>query len=233
VLKKAIELDPTYADAYAYLGYAILLDYTFKLTGQAHPESLDEAMELFHRALALNPTLAIAYQAMGYALQYQGRVDEALAASRKSVEINPNDADSYNFLSRAAAVAGHYREAVSAAEKAVRLNPLSTIYYLSNHGIALYTVGQYERAADVYNDWFLQDPKYFFCHLGAAATLVELDRIQSARDHAREIQVQRPGFTLEDAASIYPFKDEATKTRFLGDLRKAGVPEKQTPKQSS
>jgi adenylate cyclase len=233
VLKKAIELDPTYADAYAYLGYAILIDYTFKLTGQAGPEALGQAMELFHKALALNPTLAIAYQAMGYALSYQGRVDDALAASRKSVELNPNDADSYMFLARAAAVVGNYREAVEAAEKAVRLDPLSPIYFFSNHGIALYTVGNYGTAADVYAACLIQDPKYFFCRLGAAATLVELDRVQSAREHARVIQELRPGFTLEDASSIYPFKDEAMKTRFLDDLRKAGVPEKQEPKQSS
>jgi hypothetical protein len=32
---------------------------------------------------------------------------------------------------------------------------------------------------------------------------------------ARVIQELRPGFTLEDAPSIYPFKDEAIKTRFL------------------
>jgi adenylate cyclase len=233
VLTKAIELDPTYADAYAYLGYAVLLDYIFKFTGRADPELLNKAMELLQKALALDSTLAIAYQAMGLLLPYQGRLDEALAASRKSVEMNPNDADSYIFLARSAAVAGNYEEAVAAAEKAVRLNPLSPIYYFSNYAIALYTVGQYEKAAEVDSACLIQNPKYFFCHIGAAAALVELDRIQSARDHARVIQELRPGFTLEDASSIYPFKEEAMKTRFLEDLRKAGVPEKRNPKQSS
>jgi adenylate cyclase len=233
VLRKAIELDPTYADAYVYLGYAILVDYIYKLTGQAGPEALDEAMELFHKALTLDPTLAIAYQAMGLTLSYQGRLEQALAASRKSVELNPNDADSYIFLARAEYLVGNYPNAVLAAERAVRLNPLSPIYYFNIHGIALYTVGNYGKAADVYNDCFIRDPKYFFCHFGAAATFVELDSFESAREHARVMQEIRPGFTLEDALSNYPFRDEAMKMRFLRDLRKAGVPEKQEPKQSS
>ncbi len=233
VLGKAIELDPTYADAYAYLGYAVLLDYLYRLTGQAGPEALNEAMQLFQKALALEPTLAVAYQAMGLMLSYQGRLGDAVAASRKSVELNPNDADSYIFLARSEALAGNHREAVAAAEKAVRLNPLSPIYYFASHGIALYTVGQYQRAADVFSACLIRNPKYIFCQVGAAATLVELNKLQSAREHVQVIQGLRPGFNLKSASSMFPFQDDAMKMRYLEGLRKAGLPEKQESEESS
>ena len=78
--KKAIEINPNYADAYHNLGN------TYQQMGQ-----LDLAIENYQKALSINPHLWQSYQNLAAIYFNQGQYDLALENIKKALEINPND----------------------------------------------------------------------------------------------------------------------------------------------
>ena len=79
-LERAVELDPSYSDARAYLGFLKWQPY---LDWQG-------AEEEFKRAIALNPNNADAYDSFGLLLIAMGRADEGLQACLIAQQLDPN-----------------------------------------------------------------------------------------------------------------------------------------------
>ncbi|MCX6766940.1 MAG: tetratricopeptide repeat protein [Candidatus Moranbacteria bacterium] len=78
--KKAIEINPNYADAYHNLGN------TYQQMNQ-----LDLAIENYQKALSINPNLWQSYQNLAAIYFNQGQFDLAEENIKKAAEINPND----------------------------------------------------------------------------------------------------------------------------------------------
>ena len=77
--KRAIEADPTFADAHAVLGFmAAVCDFQWK-----------DALRRLDGALQLNPACAIAHFWRSNVLFASGSVDEALAAIERAVQLDP------------------------------------------------------------------------------------------------------------------------------------------------
>src|SRR5262249_23233542 len=76
--RKAITLDPKYAQAHVNLGVA--------LNAQGRPA---EAARHFKKAIALNPKYILAHAALGQALLALGRWPEARDATRRSLDLMP------------------------------------------------------------------------------------------------------------------------------------------------
>ena len=135
---KAIELDPSLADAHASLGYVrMYYDWNFA-----------DAESQFKRAIALNPNYAIAHQWYAYLLtamervaeaereisiarqldplsaaintdlafvfHYNSRNQEALRSARMALEMDPKFLLGYFWLGRILTAQGHYKEAEDA-----------------------------------------------------------------------------------------------------------------------
>ena len=112
-LKKALELDPNLAEAYATQGFALAL----------HQWKWKEAEVSFKRAIELNPGYATAHQWYATLLAIEGRHDEAKAEMRRALEINPL---SYNFLADLGQVyylAHEYDKAKEYCYKALEIYP--------------------------------------------------------------------------------------------------------------
>ncbi|MCG5075535.1 tetratricopeptide repeat protein [Paraburkholderia tagetis] len=108
-LRRALELDPSFAPAWNRLGRL--------LSGQRP----DEAETALRRAIALNPELAAAHFNLGNLL-CERRPDEAAQALRRAVAIKPDFAVAWVNLSHTLAKT-HPEEAEAAARKAVALAP--------------------------------------------------------------------------------------------------------------
>jgi len=96
MMKKAIALDPGYADAYSVLGriHGLQYDWYFK---DIH--ELDIAEELERRATVLDNSDALAYAALGQIADIRGRPDQAIADERRAIALAPNESYPYVALS--------------------------------------------------------------------------------------------------------------------------------------
>jgi tetratricopeptide (TPR) repeat protein len=79
--RKAIALNPNYAEAYNHLGNAL-----------GERSETMEMIAAYQKAISLNPNYAIAYSNLGVVLDEQGKIAEAIAAHQKAISLNPNDA---------------------------------------------------------------------------------------------------------------------------------------------
>jgi adenylate cyclase len=114
VCRRALEIDPNYARAWALLATC---QARLRMRGKSEESGLQAA----ERALALDPTLAEAYAAKGSVLLELGRHEEALAAHAASLRLEP---DSYyvriNFGSTCLQL-GRHEEAIEHYERAAQL----------------------------------------------------------------------------------------------------------------
>jgi TolB-like protein/Flp pilus assembly protein TadD len=145
-LQKAIEIEPDYAEAYAWLSPAYWVP---SIWGYSRPtESFPKARSAANKAVALDETLAMAHAAIGWiAWSYDWRWQKAKESFERARELNPNDPMAYVGLARYLSVAGRFDEATDMMQTALKLDPLSKNF---NNGLAdMYSYsGQVERAIE-------------------------------------------------------------------------------------
>jgi serine/threonine protein kinase/tetratricopeptide (TPR) repeat protein len=116
LLEKAIALDPNYAQAYAFMGYAFSLKAQFL----PNPALLDRAVEYLQKAIELRPMLSDSYSALGMTFIAMNRVDDAIGALKRALSIAPHDSFVHAALGRAYYIGkGMFREAAHEYEQAV------------------------------------------------------------------------------------------------------------------
>jgi TolB-like protein/Flp pilus assembly protein TadD len=126
-LEKAIEIDPNFAEAHAWLAGAYWLP---SIWGYSRPEeSFLKARSAANKAVNLDKTLAMAHVSVGYiALAYDWQWQKAKESFERGRELNPNDPEVYSGLAWYSAMAGRLDEAIEMMQTTVKLDPLSPIY---------------------------------------------------------------------------------------------------------
>jgi len=113
LMKKAIALDDTLAEAHGRLGYI------YSMIGQ-----YDKAVAQGEKAVAVNPNSAMAHVMLGKTLSFAGRWEESIPPYKKAIRLNPIPPNMYLYsLGLSYAFAGQYEEGITWCEKAVRQAP--------------------------------------------------------------------------------------------------------------
>jgi len=118
-LRKAIDLDPGFAEPYAELAIAILF-------GSPTRSEVEQAREAIDTALTLHPGMPRALAARGLLLQQQFSPDYpgSVAVLRQALEQDHNMVDAMIWLSQALGLQGRESEATALMHRAYRLDPL-------------------------------------------------------------------------------------------------------------
>ncbi|MGB8715751.1 MAG: tetratricopeptide repeat protein, partial [Rhodanobacteraceae bacterium] len=120
--RRATELDPGFALAYARLAYSQLFRHWY--TQPLSDAEMAGVKTTIDHALALAPALPEAYLALGY-YQYWGfrRYDKARDAFNHVLQLAPNNAEAIAGLGYVARRDGHVEQAVSFLRQALELSP--------------------------------------------------------------------------------------------------------------
>jgi predicted TPR repeat methyltransferase len=145
-LERSLELDPDQADCYSNL--CIVLREQGKL---------EEALVACRHALQLDPDHANAQSNLGGLLRAHGELAEAEAAYRRAISLNPEHVDAYTNLGNLLNAQKRTREAVECFCKAITLNPA---HAESRRllGLAYCTLGEIDKAVDVFERWVAEEP---------------------------------------------------------------------------
>lgn len=148
--RKAVELDPGYAIAYARM--ANMHDQQSRFdTSTDRDGDVARALELAQKAIALDESNPFAHWSLGRILARikQGGIKNqfsAVASLERAIELDPNYADAYAFISYLYAGIGDPETGLDAIEKAMQLNPRYPFWYIRNRGIIYYLLGDYDKA---------------------------------------------------------------------------------------
>ena len=123
-LKKAIILQPDYAEAYNNLGNA------YKAM-----EEFNKAIQVYEKAIELNPQYYEAYNNLGAVLGKNEQYDEAIEAYNKALSIYPEGLlIAYYNMGVALQEQGKLDEAIETYKKALSHSSLIMLMHMLHHG---------------------------------------------------------------------------------------------------
>jgi len=124
LFKKALDLDPNYALAYAGLGDA----YGQRVQQFGFPSTwIDSSIAAGTQAITLDPTLAEGYKALALGYQQLGKQSLAVQNYKKSVDLNPSYYPAVANIGAAYESVGRPDEALPWAKKAIAINPTNPV----------------------------------------------------------------------------------------------------------
>ncbi len=220
--EEAVSLDPHYAPAYRALAMADIGDIWLGLSKDPQ-ESLKKSIELHQKAIALDDSFAGGHTGLGYALMMARRYDEALFHVERGLELEPNSADVVYAHANVLLYVGRQEESIFFFRSAIRLNPKPPNTYWRHYAAALRDVGRYEEAIAQLKKAIEREPRDIMSYIVLTSTYSMAGREKEARAAAAEVLKINPKFSLEQFAKIHPYKDPATKDRYIDSLRNAGL----------
>ncbi|MFQ5539242.1 MAG: tetratricopeptide repeat protein [Candidatus Binatia bacterium] len=221
--EKALELDPDFNQAAAFLGWTYLLDVVHGYS-RSPKRSMEKALELANRALSMDDSLADTHTLLTFYYILNRAIDRAVAYGERAVALNPNSADAWMLLSAASKRAGKYEEGMAQIRKALRLNPYPPFPYFLVLSHSHLILGQYKEAvAASLNAYTLaHESTLSFPHRIIA--YMEWGREDKARAEAGELLRLDPKFSVESFIQYHGHhKDPAVAERWRNALYQAGL----------
>lgn len=142
---QALELDPGYAVAHAWLARSYVYQWSMGWSTR-RDDSLDLALRHARSAVELDDLLPLGHAMLGWALLWDRDPVAAIAEERRACALNPNDADVRLFLSYALSAHGQGGEALQQIGIGRQLNPHPSTIYLHVEAQAHFALGEYEEA---------------------------------------------------------------------------------------
>lgn len=213
-LEGVVELDPDYADGWAWLAYLYAEEYHHRRN--EHPDaydSRDRALEVADRAIILDPTNQVSHGTLAIASILRGDHERGRIAAYKAIELNPNNALWLGLLGTWLSCIGDFEHGSPMVKRALALNPNPPPWLHMSIFLEYYHKGQYEAAlteAKKIETGDFRTPVFLAAVNGqlgnireAKQALSELHMLSqgSFEDIKREL-IQRNGFAPELAAHI-------------------------------
>ncbi|MGP6085952.1 winged helix-turn-helix domain-containing tetratricopeptide repeat protein [Antarctobacter jejuensis] len=193
-LRRAVELDPNYAQAWATL--SLVLAFKADIAPASEIQHL-RARELVTalRAYEMDPHDPTVNWRMATVatriLDDRARGEQHL---RHALEVAPNDADVLLIAGWISTTVGIFGpEPLAWAERAAALNPSAPVWYNIGHGIAAFASGEYERALEI----FAEAPENVDVLLYRALALAQLGRMEEAWQARDALLALAPDLTIE------------------------------------
>ena len=220
LLEQAIELDPEYATAYAYLALSFCIE-SESPWGISRHEAIERAATYARKAVSLDDFDSDAHAAMGEVYTMQRKFELAEAHLNRAIECNPNDYNAFCDKSWLLALTGRASEAMVCGATTLHLNPLAPDSCLLAINFAHYTEGRYDAALEMLSR--IQEPDES-SEAWRAACLAQLGRDAEAHVAAANANEMGGGFIREpDWLDIWTFKNPQDLNHFIDGLNKSGV----------
>jgi TolB-like protein/Tfp pilus assembly protein PilF len=172
--RRAIRLDPVYAEAWAGLAETFVLQHDYSGLDRETMEA--EAMPAVQRALSLQPRLARAQAVLGQLRFYAGDVQGGEDSFRQAFEINSNESLAAHWYGGMLYGQGRFNEAVLWHRRALELDPLSVT--ISNSlAQDLMALGRIDEAVEQYERSLEIDPEF----VATYAHLAQVERFAYGR----------------------------------------------------
>jgi len=222
LLDKAIEMDPEFAEAYAWkactLGQALGRGF-----GDNKEEIFAQNVEAVEKALSLDDNNFECHWIMCEVRMMVDRLEDAELHHQRAFDLNSNDPRVVAQRSELLTWLGRPLEGADWARQAMRLDPYNAAGRAHLLGRALYVARSYEDAIEAFR--LVRAPS-FKHHAEIAACHAQLGSDEKASLHAGKVLSLKPDFSIADHVQGLPFKESRDRDQYRDGLRKAGLPER-------
>jgi TolB-like protein len=222
--KRAVELDPNYAYAWAILGLGYFREARLNASGD-HVERLKRAAEIAEKAMGLDDTVSWAVGLSAMVAAAQGRHDEGLSIIRRAIELHPGNADMRAYAGFVHGYSGEFDAAIEQIEIGISLNPFPPLWYRAALTRALALSGAYEEAMRIAEEVLCSQPDNFPARFFHVYALQQMGRDEAAYKSATEFRRYIPHFNTSHIADFLSMRDRSLIKGVTETMRRAGLPE--------
>ena len=210
-LRRAIELDPDFADPYAGIALVHCLDFQNRVTGT--PNVLDLAAALVEQAIEKGPDEPVVRFVAANVAVWRGDLPLARAEADRTLALNPNYAMAYALRGNIELYIGNAAGAFPYLERAMLLDPVFDHQNQHFLGTACLVAGRFEAAANAFRERIRLSPKTDLSRAFLASALGHLGALDEARQVWRELQGVNPKYSLAAHLERLPFLVDGDRER--------------------
>jgi adenylate cyclase len=224
LLRRAIQLDPHYSDAWAALADALgrQIVGNWKTVAELAPEAQQAAL----RAVKVDPENGEALGAAAWALAVLGGpLDQAADFARRAVVVHPNSAGVRAHCGWALVFSGELEEALANLEAGQRMDPLGPRFHITQNAMsaAYFFQRKFDKALELARGVLARVPTHHVSLRFAAASLVHLGRLDEARATIQQLRHADPDAAISRTRAH--FRHQWMNELYIDALRAAGLPE--------
>jgi adenylate cyclase len=223
LLKRATEIDPTYAQAHALTAYLTALEVLYGWTPEER--ALPLAWDAAQKALLLDPDDPWVHLALGYVHQQCRRSQDAVQEYENALFLNPNFALAHTYMAAALSFLGRIDDAFVHIATSERLSPRGLFHGVNNlmRAVAHFFAGEHREAVVFARKSVLESPGIVtaYRHLVVNCALVgELDEARAALNILKRLQ---PEISVAWIEKWLPYRSANDRRKFIEAFRLAGL----------
>lgn len=221
LFERAIELDPSYARAYALLSFVLEREWFRDMSGSNR--LLDEAFDLARKAVTLDENDTLCQLAMVWTQVYRGAHELAEQHLAKALALNPNQPSTQTDLAIFNNYRGEPERAIEGLLEAKRLDPFfNPSWYWGELGAAYFNARRYDDAiSSMRRSTALSSEQ----QARLAASYALAGKPDLARECTADLLRRLPAFSASRFLAKEPLLRPEDRQHLADGLRKAGLPE--------
>jgi TolB-like protein/Tfp pilus assembly protein PilF len=227
LLRKAIALDPGYAQAHSLLSFVTTLG--LHMGWEPRESTLALASDAAHKALFLDSDDPWAHVALGYVLAWSRRADDALVEYERALALNPNFAIAHWLLALALCYLGRSEEALAHGDQAERLSPRDLLARgnagVSNNvrAIACFVAGRYRDGIAFARKAIIESPNLIPAYRALVVNCALAGEIEEAKLAVQTLKRLAPDISLKSLNEVIPYVRDDDRRRYVEGFRLAGL----------
>ncbi len=209
---EALKLDPEFALAHAYTGYAhTILALSFYV---APSEAVPKAEAAIESALAIDSKLSDAHAVRGFLLLYRLDLKQSEKSFKRAIELNPNNGFAHAHYGLYLLACGDFDVALNHHSKSIELSP-NTLSFAAL-STKLMMMGEYQKSIDNWESSSELFHNHSFAFFGLAFSYAHLGNYHVALKHVESaLRIVRSTENLALAAYIYSLSGDRKKARVI------------------
>jgi tetratricopeptide (TPR) repeat protein len=222
LMRRAIDLDPTFAQGHSALSRVLASKIVFGWSDDVEADRR-ASHAAARRAVDLDDSDPYAHYALAWPSLLLREHDSAIVEAQKAIDLTPNFALAYFGLGAARVFLGRFEQAADPFQRAMRLSPHEPLSFLFFHFLALaeYHQGRYLEAATIARRGIDARP-FHVLYRTLAACYGQLGRADEAAAALAELRRFMPKDAERRWDAANPYADPAHRAHFLDGLHKAG-----------
>jgi adenylate cyclase len=222
LLKKAIAIDPSYAQAHSILAFSLSLANSW--SWQPSESVLEPAWDFAQNAVRLDVDDPWAHLALGHLHRQRRELEDAVAEFQNAVALNPNFAFAHTHLGLALCFLGRSEEALIELDTAERLSPRDFQAGLNNtaRAIACFIDRRYRDGVDFARRATRQDADSVGAHHLVVVNSALAGEVEEARKALQTLKRFEPDLSLETLDMAVYARDE-DRRRYFEAFRLSGL----------
>ena len=203
MFEHAIEADPGYAQAHAWLACGLGMAMHFRPS--EYDELLDQAEAAAKHGLRLDESDSECHRILAQIALMRRNLQLAIRHQERGLFLNPNDDRSVCAMGEILSFVGRCEEAETWIRKAMRLNPYHPPRYWSHLARALFHLGRYRDALEALQNFLVPRVRELAFQAAAASMLGDADEIAK---HVAALRKVAPDFDAERFVASLPYEDD-------------------------